>query len=313
MSGKVTLLILLGAVIATGVLFFRIVWPFFLPLFLATVLAVLFRPIYIRLKQYFFGHHRIAAAVLTMGVLLVILLPLGATLILAGVQLVDAGKELVEVIDLPENVGQLREFLRLDRTPALRDAADFVERQLSTVDAVHFRQASSDALLKMTTTMYDRTSALAADVIAFTVGLAVMFVALYYFFADGDELMTGAQELIPFAEEDQQELMAQFVVISSSDNLVRAHVLHARAHMHPLVALVSVLGALKLIGLWGIFLGPIAAAFFYALLKTFNKKLLCRQNVENCQKENRWSKPLEAADPGFRNHQLARSQPRAWP
>ncbi|WP_145217322.1 AI-2E family transporter [Planctomycetes bacterium TBK1r] len=39
-----------------------------------------------------------------------------------------------------------------------------------------------------------------------------------------------------------------------------------QAKLHPLVALVTVLGALKLMGLWGIFVGPMVAAFFYALL-----------------------------------------------
>ncbi len=44
--------------------------------------------------------------------------------------------------------------------------------------------------------------------------------------------------------------------------------------MHPLVALVTVLGALQFVGLWGIFLGPIAAAFFFVLLKIFKRKLI---------------------------------------
>jgi predicted PurR-regulated permease PerM len=64
------------------------------------------------------------------------------------------------------------------------------------------------------------------------------------------------------------------VVISGSDNLVKAHIIHGRAQMHPLIALVTVLGALQLVGLWGIFLGPISAAFFYALLNTLKRKLL---------------------------------------
>jgi predicted PurR-regulated permease PerM len=37
-----------------------------------------------------------------------------------------------------------------------------------------------------------------------------------------------------------------------------------------------VLGGLQLVGLWGIFLGPITAAFFYAMLKILNKKRLER-------------------------------------
>ncbi len=62
-------------------------------------------------------------------------------------------------------------------------------------------------------------------------------------------------------------------VVSTADNLIRAHVLHGAANMHPLLALVSALGGLKLVGLWGIFLGPIVAALFYTLLKVMHDRL----------------------------------------
>ncbi|MEW4528906.1 MAG: AI-2E family transporter [Maioricimonas sp. JB045] len=62
-------------------------------------------------------------------------------------------------------------------------------------------------------------------------------------------------------------------IISTADNLVRAHVIHSSAGLHPLVALVSVLGGLKFWGLWGVFAGPITAAFFYALLKILHDRL----------------------------------------
>ncbi|SFI25731.1 AI-2E family transporter [Planctomicrobium piriforme] len=56
-------------------------------------------------------------------------------------------------------------------------------------------------------------------------------------------------------------------VVSSTDNLLRAYVLRDSAKLHPLVALLSVLGAVQIVGLWGIVLGPIVASFFYAVLK----------------------------------------------
>lgn len=71
------------------------------------------------------------------------------------------------------------------------------------------------------------------------------------------------------------------IVISGSDNLVETHILHGRAQMHPLIALVTVLGALQLVGLWGIFLGPITAAFFYAMLNTLKKKLFEQADTDS--------------------------------
>ena len=64
------------------------------------------------------------------------------------------------------------------------------------------------------------------------------------------------------------------IIVSGSDNLVKAYIIHGRSQMHPLVALVTVLGALQLVGLWGIFVGPISAAFFYALLNILHRRLV---------------------------------------
>ena len=95
MSRNSSLLILSGTAIVIGVLYFRVVQPFIVPMFFAAVLAVLFRPVYVWLRERSFGHHRMAAAFLTIGVLMVIMLPLGAALTLAGIQLVEAGRDLV--------------------------------------------------------------------------------------------------------------------------------------------------------------------------------------------------------------------------
>lgn len=62
------------------------------------------------------------------------------------------------------------------------------------------------------------------------------------------------------------------LVVSTSDNLVRAYVIHGSSRMHPLAALVSVLGALSLVGLWGVFVGPIVAGIFYSMLTILQQK-----------------------------------------
>jgi predicted PurR-regulated permease PerM len=57
------------------------------------------------------------------------------------------------------------------------------------------------------------------------------------------------------------------VAIATSDNVVRSWVMKGRSEMHPLLALVSVFGAVNLLGPTGIFLGPIIAAVFVSFLK----------------------------------------------
>jgi predicted PurR-regulated permease PerM len=57
------------------------------------------------------------------------------------------------------------------------------------------------------------------------------------------------------------------VLVATSDNVVRPWILKGHSEMHPLLALVSVFGAVNLVGATGIFLGPVIAAVFVSFLK----------------------------------------------
>ena len=57
------------------------------------------------------------------------------------------------------------------------------------------------------------------------------------------------------------------IVVSGVDNVVRSLVMKGQSEMHPMLALVSALGATNLVGFSGIFLGPVIAAVFLGFLK----------------------------------------------
>lgn len=63
------------------------------------------------------------------------------------------------------------------------------------------------------------------------------------------------------------------IAVSGADNVVRAWVMKGHGEMHPLLALVSVFGAVNLVGPMGIFLGPIIAAVFVAFLKIVSSEI----------------------------------------
>ncbi|MEK6257240.1 MAG: AI-2E family transporter [Planctomycetota bacterium] len=62
-------------------------------------------------------------------------------------------------------------------------------------------------------------------------------------------------------------------VVSMLDNGVKMYVLQSNADLHPLLAFISVVGALQVLGLWGIFIGPIVASCLFALIQIFNEEL----------------------------------------
>lgn len=63
-------------------------------------------------------------------------------------------------------------------------------------------------------------------------------------------------------------------VISMADNVIKPIVLHGQSKLHPLLALLSVLGGVRALGPIGIFVGPMAVAFLQALLNILQTELL---------------------------------------
>jgi predicted PurR-regulated permease PerM len=62
-------------------------------------------------------------------------------------------------------------------------------------------------------------------------------------------------------------------VVSMADNLIKPYVLHGRSNLHPLLALLSVLGGVQALGPIGILVGPMVVSFLQALLNILNNEL----------------------------------------
>jgi predicted PurR-regulated permease PerM len=63
------------------------------------------------------------------------------------------------------------------------------------------------------------------------------------------------------------------VVVSMADNIIKPLILHGESNMHPLMALLSVLGGVQALGPIGILVGPMLLAFFQALLNMLHSEI----------------------------------------
>jgi predicted PurR-regulated permease PerM len=63
------------------------------------------------------------------------------------------------------------------------------------------------------------------------------------------------------------------VVVSGLDNLIKPYVLHGQANLHPLLALLSILGGVNVLGPIGILVGPMLVSFLQALLSIFQREM----------------------------------------
>ena len=63
------------------------------------------------------------------------------------------------------------------------------------------------------------------------------------------------------------------IVVSGIDNIIKPLVLHGQSNLHPLLALLSILGGVTVLGPVGIIVGPMAVSFLQALLNMLRKEL----------------------------------------
>ena len=70
------------------------------------------------------------------------------------------------------------------------------------------------------------------------------------------------------------------LIISMADNVIKPLVLHGRSNLHPLLALLSVLGGVQALGPIGILVGPMVVAFLQTLLKMLQTELTSMDQTE---------------------------------
>jgi len=108
----ISFLVLLAIIVLIGVLFYRVMASFVLPLFLAAVLVVIFSPVHNRILQRFNGRTNLAAAATTMVVGLVVMLPI----IIAGTYATVEGSRVLKNITpgyLAESLEDFRKVFKL--------------------------------------------------------------------------------------------------------------------------------------------------------------------------------------------------------
>jgi predicted PurR-regulated permease PerM len=343
MPRVVSLIVLLAIVVLTGALFFQVIAQFVLPMFLAVLLVVLFRP----LHQWFIDRcgkwNRLAALLTTLTILLIVLLPL--TWI--GV------RATTEAVTLARAFDETKQVEVKHRVARIAEQADGLIRSLKLHDIVDVSQLQPMVIDKLKRLAAPAAVGGVQYVLGLVVGLAIMVISLYYFLADGPSMIATIMRLSPLEERYERQLLGEFakvsravvlatllsafvqgilagigyylagvkplfllvaltmllamvpfvgatavwapcavwlyvegevwpavalavygaLVVSLSDNIIKPFVLHGQSGIHPLVALLSILGGVTVLGPIGIFVGPMIVAFLQALLNILRTEL----------------------------------------
>ncbi len=93
------------------------------------------------------------------------------------------------------------------------------------------------------------------------------------------------------------------LVVGTIDNVVKAFVLHGQSQLHPLLALLSVLGGVQALGPVGIVVGPMVVALLQTLLSILQRELLQFEQQRNGRPPETTveGKPAESIDEELAN------------
>ncbi|MBL8827365.1 MAG: AI-2E family transporter [Planctomycetaceae bacterium] len=346
----ISFLVLVAIVLFFGTLSYEVLSAFLLPMFLAVLLVLVFKPLHVWISARCGGRERIAAGLTTLAVALIVLLPVSWLLYRAGRETVTLVKS-VEPSEVTERVLTVVDKLNARLPEAARlpvEEADIKEWADQAVKAgwAQLQEAAGP--------LYRGAAQLVSAVIAALVLITVMLLSLYYFLADGPALRETFASLIPIQDEHKDELIAKFsditravitamvasalaqgalaglgyfiaginnvflltvltmifalvpfvgatvvwvpcvlwlyfhddrptaaimlaiyggVVISAADNLIKPLVLHGQSNLHPLLALLSIMGGASALGPIGILVGPMVLALLQTALVLLRQEM----------------------------------------
>jgi predicted PurR-regulated permease PerM len=340
----VSFVVLVAILLLIGAVFFQVMASFLLPMFVALLLVIMFRPLFRWFLARCHGRQRLAAGLTTVAIMLIVLLPLSLVL----------SKALSESI----SVYQRLDPQQIDVQNISAMVARLGDRLGLSLSAENIRETITAKLQEWLYPVAKGTTQFLGNVF---LGLIVMMVSLYYFLSDGPQMVRAIARLSPLDDRYKEQLIEQFVnvsravvlatllsalaqgvlaglalslagfsavfllmvatmllsmvpfigppavwvpaclwlyfyegrttaavalaifgtiVVCTVDNIVKPVVLHGRASLHPLLALLSVLGGLQAMGPIGIFIGPMAVAFLQTLLNILHGELEAMQMKE---------------------------------
>ena len=204
MSRVVSLVLLVVIILLASGLFFMVMSQFLLPMFLAVLLVVLFRPVHREILRRSGGRPHVAAGLTTTLIVVIVLVPL----------LLLIGRSISEGVHVVQNMD--REGLQQE---LLQKRGAFFE------EARHFAAKFGMAVPKDEEIIHNLVSTVESWIApaalrttqflgSFLLGFAIMLISLYFFLADGPGMVDALMRLSPLEDRYEQQLLDEFAGVS---------------------------------------------------------------------------------------------------
>jgi len=222
----VSFIVLLAIILLVGIVFFQVMAQFIVPLFLACVLLVVFQPLHRWYLKKTPKWPRLAALLTTLTILVTVLAP---TIYLGWNAYAECVHRIQAVAKKPavEKAADAPATAERESAPAetsddtlyakLQEKLHEWSELLKERTGITIARADIEQLFKdVVGWIGNILPEIAGAAIRIVVGLLIMIIALYYFFADGPAMINGLMGLSPMDRRHELELLARFAEISRS-------------------------------------------------------------------------------------------------
>lgn len=196
--------VLVVVLVVISALFFQVVEPFLQSVFIASLFAALFHPLYRQLKLWFGGRETLASIATLLIVLFFVVTPLSIIFSIVVSQAADLADRLVPVVQ--------KQIL----TPGA------VTELLSKLPFYDSLQPYRSMLLNLAGDMSSGLSGWAVDMaqtftkgtISSAVSLLIILYTMFFLFIDGDRFLYYLLYYIPLNDDDETKLLARFLSVT---------------------------------------------------------------------------------------------------
>ncbi|TFV37165.1 AI-2E family transporter [Bradyrhizobium frederickii] len=182
-----------------------LLWPFSGALLWATLLAIIFAPVYRRFLEGFPEWRNLAALSTVIVVVVLVLIPVGIVI----ASLVDQGGELYQRVQAGEiNLAHPLQQLKA----ALPDWAASISGRLAGIDLSALKERLSSLVVPAGQQLAGHAINIGQLTLEFVASLLVMLYLLFFFLRDGDELSLRIRDALPLRAGQTAEILDAFTL-----------------------------------------------------------------------------------------------------
>jgi predicted PurR-regulated permease PerM len=193
-------------IIVVSLAFAWILWPYFSAVFWATVLAIVFAPVYRRVCRSMREKRTLAALATLLLILLIVILPLTVL----GSMMVREALGVYERIQSGQlNIGAYFQDIYAVLPPWFTDLLD----RFGLTNIASMRDRLSSSLMKGSQFVATQALNIGQNTFNFIIDLCIMLYLLFFLLRDGDALSRRLRGAIPLRGEQQRDLFVKFTTV----------------------------------------------------------------------------------------------------